>query len=80
MVETWRETFPTGKYVSNPRILRCDCQRWPAFEYENSRPASCRPTPLGNNICILVFKVAEGLLVGRGYVFSRREDCEAEND
>jgi hypothetical protein len=41
---------------------------------------SDRTISLGNGTYILVYGVAEGTLVGRGYLLNRREDCEGEGD
>ena len=39
---------------------------------------SDRAISLGNGTYILVYGVAKGTLVGRGYLLNRREDCKGE--
>ena len=42
--------------------------------------SSSRTIPLGNYIYILAFRVEEGSLVGRGYIFNWRKDYKRESD
>jgi hypothetical protein len=35
---------------------------------------------LSNNIYILVYKVVKGTLIGRGYLFNKREDYKRESN